>query len=110
MECTESFTNLLSEFQCVFTQPSFPIFVCLMTGWVLSHRRRFVTELIWSSGCTHKGHHSRYHRFFSKASWCLDALCCVLAKLLVRFPICPFRIRCGDSFKSYPMLNEKSLI
>ncbi len=83
MECTESFTNLLSEFQCVFTQPSFPIFVCLMTGWVLSHRRRFVTELIWSSGCTHKGHHSRYHRFFSKASWCLDALCCVLAKLLV---------------------------
>ena len=54
-----------------------------MTGWVLSHRRRFVTDLIWSSGCTRKGHHSRYHRFFSKASWCLDALCCVLAKLLV---------------------------
>ncbi len=83
MECIESFTMLLSEFRCVFTQPSFPIFVCLMTGWVLSHRRRFVTELIWSSGCTHKGHHSRYHRFFSQASWCLDALCCVLAKLLV---------------------------
>ena len=83
MECTESFTNLLSEFQCIFTQPSFLIFVCLMTGWVFSHRRRFVTELIWSSGCTHKGHHSRYHRFFSKARWCLDALCCVLAKLLV---------------------------
>ena len=83
MECTASFTSLLSEFQCVFNQPTFPIFVCLMTGWVLSHRRRFVTELIWSSGCTRKGHHSRYHRFFSKASWSLDALCCVLAKLLV---------------------------
>jgi hypothetical protein len=82
MECTESFTALLSEFQCVFTVPSFQIFVCLMTGWVLSHRRRFVTELIWSSGCTRKGHHSRYHRFFSKASWCMDTLCCVLAKLL----------------------------
>jgi hypothetical protein len=54
-----------------------------MTGWVLSHRRRFVTELIWSSGCTGNGHHSRYHRFFSQARWCLDALCCVLAKLLV---------------------------
>jgi len=54
-----------------------------MTGWVLSHRRRFVTDLIWSSGCTRIGHRSRYHRFFSKASWCLDALCCVLAKLLV---------------------------
>lgn len=83
MECTGSFTSLLSEFQCVFTQPTFQIFLCLMTGWVLSHRRRFVTDLIWSSGCTRKGHHSRYHRFFSKASWCLDALCCVLAKLLV---------------------------
>jgi len=32
MECTESFTVLLSEFRCVFTQPSFPIFVCLATG------------------------------------------------------------------------------
>lgn len=83
MECIESFTTLLSEFRCVFTQPSSSIFVCLMTGWVLSHRRRFVTELIWSSGCIHKGHHSRYHRFFSKASWCLDTLGGVLAKLLV---------------------------
>ncbi len=83
MECTESFTVLLSEFQCIFTQPSFQIFVCLMTGWVLSHRRRFVTELIWSSGCTRKGHHSRYHRFFSQAAWALDSLCEVLAKLVV---------------------------
>jgi hypothetical protein len=83
MECTGSFTALLSEFRCVFTQPSFRIFVCLVLGWVLSHRRRFVTELIWSSGCTRKGHHSRYHRFFSQARWCLDTLCCVLAKLVV---------------------------
>jgi hypothetical protein len=84
MECTESFTALLSEFRCVFTQPSFPIFVLLMTGWVLSHRRRFVTELIWSSGSTRRGHHSRYHRFFSKSAWLLDTLCQVLAQLLVR--------------------------
>ena len=83
MECTESFTTLLSEFRCVFTAPSFQTFVCLMTGWVLSHRRRFVTELIWSSGCTQWGHHSGYHRFFSQAVWGLDGLCEVLAKLLV---------------------------
>jgi len=55
-----------------------------MTGWVLSHRRRFVTELIWSSGSTRRGHHSCYHRFFSHAAWTLDALCEVLAKLAVR--------------------------
>lgn len=83
MECTGSFTDLLCGFRCVFTQPSFQIFLNVITGWVLSHRRRFVTELIWSSGCVRKGHHSRYHRFFSKASWCLDFLCCTLAKMLV---------------------------
>ncbi len=83
MECSESFTTLLSEFECVFTQPSFQIFVYLMTGWVLSHRRRFVTELIWSSGSTRRGHHSRYHNFFSKSVWELDTVSCVLAKLLV---------------------------
>ena len=84
MECTESFTILLSEFRCVFTAPSFQIFLYLMAGWVLTHRRRFVTELIWSSGCTRRGHHSRYHRFFSQAAWVLDVLCMVLAKLVVR--------------------------
>jgi hypothetical protein len=83
MECTESFTRLLSEFRCVFTAPTFQTFVCLTTGWVLSHRRRFVTELIWSSGSTRWGHHSCYHRFFSQARWCLDALCRVLATMLV---------------------------
>jgi SRSO17 transposase len=84
MECIRSFVSLLSEFRCVFTEPSFQIFVYLMTGWVLSHRRRFVTELIWSSGCTRRGHHSRYHRFFSRSVWELDTLARVLAKLLVQ--------------------------
>jgi len=83
MECTQSFHELLSAFQCVFTEPTFPIFASLMTGWVLSHRRRFVTDLIFSSGCVHKGHHSRYHRFFSKSAWEMDMLSWVLAKLLI---------------------------
>lgn len=83
MECTSSFLLLLSEFRCVFTRPSFQIFLCLMTGWVLSPRRRFVTELIWSSGSTHRGHHSRYHNFFAKSVWELDTLSWVLTKLLV---------------------------
>jgi hypothetical protein len=54
-----------------------------MTGWVLSHRRRFVTDLIWSSGCTHRGHHSQYHRFFSDSAWKLDAMSRVLAGLVI---------------------------
>lgn len=83
MQVTQSFLDLLSEFQCVFTAPSFVNYVALMTGWVLSNRHRFVTELIWSSGCTRKGHHSKYHRFFSNAVWELDTLSFVLAKLLI---------------------------
>lgn len=83
MQLTQSFVSLLQEFRCVFTQPSFGIFVVLMTGWVLSHRQRYVTELIQSSDCTRKGHHSRYHRFFSAAAWSLDTLSLVLARLLV---------------------------
>ena len=83
MELIPSFVSLLQEFRCVFTQPSFQCFVLLMTGWSLSHRHRFVTELIQSSGSTRRGHHSRYHRFFSHARWSLDALCLVLASLLV---------------------------
>src|SRR6188474_1375231 len=83
MEVTGTFVALLSEFQCVFTAPSFATFLRLMTGWVLTHRRRFVTDLIWSSGSTREGHHSRYHRFFSQAAWSLDTLSWVLAKLLI---------------------------
>lgn len=83
MELTSSFRTLLSEFQCVFTAPSFLIFLDLASGWVLSHRHRYVTDLIWSSGSTQKGHHSRYHRFFSHAAWELDGLCRMLAQLLV---------------------------
>lgn len=84
MEVTTSFRGLLEPFQCVFTGPSFQTFVVLMVGWVLSHRRRFVTDMIWSSGCAHQGHHSRYHRFFSNAAWKLDAMSWVLAQLVVR--------------------------
>src|SRR5438477_6264916 len=83
MELTPTFVALLQEFRCVFTQPTFPTFVAVRTGWCLSHRHRYVTELIQSSGSTHRGHHSRYHRFFSHARWSLDALCLVLACLLV---------------------------
>ena len=83
MELTATFRVLLQDFQCVFTQPTFLTFVAMVTGWCLSHRHRYVTELIQSSGSTHTGHHSRYHRFFSQARWSLDALCLVLACLLV---------------------------
>lgn len=83
MELTHSFVSLLQDFACVFTVPTFQTFRALVTGWCLSFRHRYVTELIQSSGSTHNGHHSCYHRFFSQAAWLLDDLCQVLARLLV---------------------------
>jgi DDE superfamily endonuclease len=84
MQLTDSFLALLLQFRAVFTQPTFVTFVALLTGWLLSHRRRFVTELIQAGGSTHSGHHSRYHRFFSQAAWSLDDLWRLLATLLLR--------------------------
>jgi hypothetical protein len=83
MQLTLSFIVLLQEFAPVFTEPSFQTFQALLTGWCLSVRHRFITELIQSSGSTHDGHHSCYHRFFSQASWDLDTLWHHLARLLL---------------------------
>lgn len=84
MYLTETFQPLLHEFLPVFTAPSFRTFMTLMTGWLLTFRPRFITEMILSTGSVHDGHHSRFHRFFSAAAWCLGKLWQVLARLLIR--------------------------
>lgn len=84
MEVTGAFSQLLGTFRGVFTVPTFPRFVRIMTGWVMSPRRRFVTDTIVSSDSTREGHFSLYHRFFSRASWSLDTLWKMLATLLFK--------------------------
>jgi len=54
-----------------------------MTGWILSTRHRYVTDLIISSDSVGHGHFSDYHRFFSQAAWKIDDLWRLLAKLIV---------------------------
>jgi DDE superfamily endonuclease len=83
MELTNSFETLLRTFTPVFTDPSFQTFRLLMTGWILSVRHRYVTDLIVSSDSVGNGHFSDYHRFFSQAVWDIDRLWKVLAKLIV---------------------------
>lgn len=53
-----------------------------MTGWILSVRHRYVTDLIISSDSVGNGHFSDYHRFFSHAKWKIDDLWKRLAQLL----------------------------
>jgi len=80
---TKNFEALLLCCQGDFTRPSFVLFCALMTGWVLSVRHRYVTELIYASDNIGTGHWSRFHRFFSHNAWSLDALCLTIASLLI---------------------------
>jgi hypothetical protein len=84
MQLTPTFRSLLLQFRSVFTAPTFVTFLTIATGWCLSPRRRYVTELIQSAGAVHRGHHSRYHRFFSDAAWSIDDLYEALARDAVR--------------------------
>jgi len=84
MELTATFMGLLDGFQSVFTAPSFATFRLLMTGWILSVRHRYVTDLIVSSDSVRNGHFSDYHRFFSHATWDIDHLWKCLAILIVK--------------------------
>jgi len=84
MELTSSFVVLLQSFLPVFTAPTFETFVEVATGWLLSPRRRYITEVIFSGGNLDNGHWCRFHRFFSHAAWDLDGLSLCVAKLVVR--------------------------
>jgi len=83
MELTDSFLTLLQNFAPVFTVPTSQTFVVIVTGWILSQRHRYVTEVIFSSGSVGDGHWSRFHRFFSHAAWDIDIFSMHLAKLVV---------------------------
>lgn len=84
MELTASFVLLLQDFVPVFTTPTFQSFVQVVNGWLLSHRHRYITEVIFAGGNLDNGHWCRFHRFFSHAAWDLDVLSMCLAKLVVR--------------------------
>jgi hypothetical protein len=83
MQLTSSFDSLLLAFAPVFTDPSFVTFRLLMTGWILSTRHRYVTDLIISSDSVDNGHYSDYHRFFSQAVWDIDHLWRLLATMII---------------------------
>ena len=57
-----------------FTQPSFGNFVALTLGWLLTPGRHAVTAALVVTGISGRRHHSSFHRFFSLARWCPDAM------------------------------------
>jgi hypothetical protein len=65
MELTASFVDQLQHFVPVFTTPTFQTFLQIVTGWVLCHRHRYLTEVIFAGGNVGNGHWCRFHRFFA---------------------------------------------
>jgi hypothetical protein len=84
MELTASFVEQLQHFAPVFTTPTFQTFVEVVTGWTLSHRHRYVTELIFAGGNVGKGHSCRFYHFFSQAAWDMEGNQTSINRLLTR--------------------------
>jgi hypothetical protein len=84
VQLTATFRSLLQIFRDVFTAPTYATFVTIATGWCLSPRHRYITEMIQAADAVHRGHHSRYHRFFGDAAWSIDDLYDALALRAVK--------------------------
>lgn len=65
---------LLAAFAPCFTAPSFRTFQWLVLGWVQTTGQHTLTAVVLGSGAAGQWHISVFHRFFSRAPWCLDAV------------------------------------
>ena len=76
---------LLSACAPCFQTRSVAVFEWLVVGWILCQGRRTVTEVALASGGVGQRHISGFHRFFSRASWTLDALGRVVFMLALKW-------------------------
>ena len=72
---------LLTAFTSCFQERSYLTFQWLVLGWVQCQERRTLTAVMLASGALGHCHISVVHRFFSRASWSLDALGHVVFRL-----------------------------
>ncbi len=78
-----SLGELVSLFAGCFTQPTFHTFRALLVGFIARVGERTVTGCLIACGVAGEWHHSRGHRFFSRARWSPDQLGLVLLDLIV---------------------------
>jgi hypothetical protein len=76
---------LLMAFMPCFQARSVVVFQWLVVGWIQCQGRRTLTGVALASGAVGEHHISVFHRFFSRASWTLDALGQVLFRLAVQW-------------------------
>ena len=78
-----SLAELVSLFAGCFTQPTFRTFRALLVGFIARVGEHTVTGCLVAGGVAGAWHHSRAHRFFSRARWSPDGLGLVLLDLIV---------------------------
>lgn len=75
---------LLHQFASSFTQPTYPRFVVLLLGAILTTGRRTVANILRTVGGLAKGDPSSFNRVFSQARWSGLQLACALTRFIVR--------------------------
>lgn len=78
-----SLAELVSLFAGCFTQPTFRTFRALLVGFIARVGEHTITGCLVAGGVAGGWHHSRGHRFFSRARWSPDRLGLVLLDLIV---------------------------
>jgi hypothetical protein len=73
--------SLLVAFEPCFSAPSSRTFGLVVAGWIHCLGRRTITAVALASGGVEQHHISVFHRFFSRATWSLDALGQVVFRL-----------------------------
>lgn len=82
-----TFADVLSSCRLHFTKPTFFRFLLLSVGWILAGEpRRCVTEALVVTQVSGQLHWAAFHRFFSRATWSVDALGRTVLGLLA--PLC----------------------
>jgi hypothetical protein len=76
-----TFVSLLVAFEPCFHAPSQRTFHLLLAGWMHCVGRRTVTAVAVASGGIGDRHISVFHRFFTRATWSLDAVGQVVFRL-----------------------------
>jgi len=79
------FAALLMTFTPCFQERSYLTFQWLVVGWIQCQGRRTLTGVALASGAIGQRHIAVFHRFFSRASWHLDALGHVVFTLALKW-------------------------
>jgi hypothetical protein len=73
--------GLLGAFEPCFHAPTYRVFQLVVAGWMHGLGRRTITAVALASGGVGGRHISVFHRFFTRATWSLDAVGQVVFRL-----------------------------